>query len=179
MRDTITELWVQIRITTSFQYYILCVLIHSTQKLQVVYRRSTYWMTTLLSEIFIFCVGAGCKIWLVSYGSKQTLQSICNKPFVHTYMCNLKTTGHIWTFCISNNCSTIGQSKTFLECLRVAGRWGPDTYCISHSLIQHCVRTCKPVPIWCTTTRDNKTHIPYDCILHSKQQFYHQWRTIS
>ena len=30
-----------------------------------------------------------------------------DKPFVHTYIHNLKTTGPIWTFCISNDSSTM------------------------------------------------------------------------
>ena len=38
------ELWIQTRITAIFQHYILCVLTLITQKLQVVYRSSTYKM---------------------------------------------------------------------------------------------------------------------------------------
>ena len=42
-----------------------------TQKLQFVCGRSTYQMTALLSEMYIFCVRAGCETWMVSYASKH------------------------------------------------------------------------------------------------------------
>ena len=47
------------------------------------------------SEMFVFCFRAACELRLVSY--------VC------TYAHNFKTTGCIWTFYISNNCSTIGD----------------------------------------------------------------------
>ena len=59
------------------------------------------WM--LYSERSFFCVRAGCKIWLASYGFKHTLQSLSDTPFVPTYIHNLQATGHIWTF----DCSII------------------------------------------------------------------------
>ena len=49
-------------------------------------------MTAVLSDMSIFCVRAGCKMQLASYGSKNALQSLSDKPFVHTDMHNLKTT---------------------------------------------------------------------------------------
>ena len=77
------DLWVQTHIATTFQYDILCELIPITRKLQVVYGRSIYGMTTLLSVMSIFCVRAGCKIQMVSYGFKHTSQSFFDKLFVH------------------------------------------------------------------------------------------------
>ena len=47
-------------------------------------------MTTLLSEISISCVRAGCKVRLVSYGSKHASQSPSDKQFVWPYMHNLE-----------------------------------------------------------------------------------------
>ena len=82
---------------------------HITWKLQVVHRCSTYWMTALLLEMSIFYDRAGCKMRLTSFGSKHALQSLSDKQFVCTCMWNLKTTGPIWAFCISNDCSTIGD----------------------------------------------------------------------
>ena len=39
-----------------------------------------------------------------------------------------------------------------------------------------CVYTASPYSaIWCTTTRDNKTHVPYDCTLVTKRWLYCQW----
>ena len=44
------------------------------------------------------------ELWL------QTLIAVLSdKPFVHAYLHNLKTTGYIWTFSILNDCSTIGH----------------------------------------------------------------------
>ena len=56
------ELWIQTRITTTFRYYILCILRLITHKLQVLYRRSTYRMTALISAMSNFLVRAGCKM---------------------------------------------------------------------------------------------------------------------
>ena len=56
------------------QYYGWCVLTLIPWKLQVVYGRSIYQTTTLLSVMFTFCVRAGCEIWLVSSGSKHKSQ---------------------------------------------------------------------------------------------------------
>ena len=110
MRDTIGELLVKTRIATSFWFVLcLCLLTLVTQKLQVIYEPCSYWVTALLSEMSIFCVIAGSIIRLVSYGSKHSLQFLSNKPFVPPYTHNLRTTGNVWTFNISNDCSTIGE----------------------------------------------------------------------
>ena len=74
-----------------------------------VYGCYTYQTTAPLSEISVFCVRAGCKIQLASSSSKNISQSLFDKPFVHTYKHNLKTTGRIWTFYILNDCSNIGD----------------------------------------------------------------------
>ena len=63
-------------ITTTFSYDILCILTLVTRKLHVVCERSTYRMTVLLSEMPIFCIRAGCKIWMASYAFKHTSQSL-------------------------------------------------------------------------------------------------------
>ena len=64
-----------------------------------------YWMSALLSEMFIFCPRAGCEMWLMSYGSIHASQFLSdNKQFVLTYTHNLKTMGNKWTFCVSNDC---------------------------------------------------------------------------
>ena len=79
MQDTIGKLWIQICITTTFQYNILCVLTLLTWKVQVICGRSTYQKTALLLEIAIFCVRAECEIGT----SKHASQSLCDKPFLH------------------------------------------------------------------------------------------------
>ena len=56
----------------TFCIYLLTLII---RKLQVVCGRSTNGTTALLSEIFIFLVGAGCKVWMAaSYASKHSSQ---------------------------------------------------------------------------------------------------------
>ena len=104
------ELWIQTRITTTFQQYSVCVLMLITRKLSVVYTRPTYWMTAPLSAMSNLGVRAGCKIQLVSYGSNMH-QSLSNKPFVCTYTHKSKAIGHrcMWTFYMSSDFSTIGN----------------------------------------------------------------------
>ena len=87
MWDTIGELWTQTHIATTFQYNSLCVLTLVTPKLQVACGHSTYPTTVLLPEMSIFCVRAGCEIWLTSYASKHTSESLSDKSFVHIQLC--------------------------------------------------------------------------------------------
>ena len=79
-------------------------------KNHVIYGRSTYRMTALLSKMSIFWIEAACEMQLVSYGSKRSSQSLFDMLFVCTSRHYLKTTGHIWMFYVSNNCSTIEDS---------------------------------------------------------------------
>ena len=79
---------------TSFQYDILCVHTFITPKLQVIYERSPYEMTVLLSEMCIICVRPGYKVQLVSYGSKLPSHFLFGKPFVHTSTHSLKWSGY-------------------------------------------------------------------------------------
>ena len=67
MRAKIGEFWLQTYIEVSFPYGILVIITHKTRKLLVVYGRSAYRMTALLSEMSIFYVRALCKIRSVSY----------------------------------------------------------------------------------------------------------------
>ena len=89
-----------------------CVLPLVTRKLLDVYRRCTYQTTALLSEMSIFCVSAGCEIWMANCASKHESQSLSDKPcvciqlYLDTYM---KTSDHTWTFSISNDCYIIGD----------------------------------------------------------------------
>ena len=82
MWDTIGELWIKTRIETTLRYVVLCLLTLVTRKLQVVYGRSIYRMTALLSQIPIFCVRAGFEIQMACYASKHVSQY---KPFFYEY----------------------------------------------------------------------------------------------
>ena len=155
----------QTLITTSVRYDILCVLTLITHKLQVVYGRSTYWMTALLLKMCISCVRAGCKIWLVNYGSKNALQSLSDNPFVHTYTHNLK-------LCVIYERSAYWTTALLLKTFLTGELW-PYIH-ISRSLAQNCVcvlQVCIFITIWCTTMHDNKTHITYNCTLHTKMLY--------
>ena len=92
-------------------YVLTLIHVHVTVKVQVVYGHSTYQTTVLLSEMSIFWVRAVCEIRLVRYGSKHALQSLSDMLFACTFMHNLKTTGRIGTFYISNDCSSIEEKK--------------------------------------------------------------------
>ena len=71
-------------------------------------------------------------------------------------------------FSVVNDCYTM---RDFFEWFRVPpGLLWPQTL-IGRSKLQHCMpipqaRTC--IAIWCAATHDNKTHVSYDCRLHTK-----------
>ena len=77
----------------------------------------------------------------------------------------------MWTFSISNNCYIQRHFCVVYNCTRdPTGELWPKTR-IGHSLIQYCVRILQApiyIAIWYVTTPDNKTHTPYDWILHPK-----------
>ena len=125
-----------------FRYNILCVLMFITWKLQVVYGCTTYRTTAPLSVVSIFCVRAGCEVRLASYGSKYAWQCLYDKPFVHTYTHNLKITGHMWTFNILNDCSSIGDIVCVAYTCVVAWEVQLENYTASDT--HQCVY-CQPV----------------------------------
>ena len=165
---------------TTFRYDFLCVLTLVTRKLLVVCGRSTYRMTALLSDMSTLCVRAGCKIRMVSYASKHALQSLSDKPFLRiqcTCTCtqthNLKTSCHLWTFTKLNDSYIIEDILRVVQsCNRdPTGELRPETR-IGCSLIRHfvCILQARIyIADWFATTPDNETHVPYDCILHTKQ----------
>ena len=158
----------------SFQYNTLCILTLITWKLQVIYECSTHQTAALLSNISIFCDRAKLEIQLESHGSKHTSQSLSGRPFMHAYKHTVKTTGRIRTFCISHKCFTIGDIPCMVQsCMRDSTTELQLQTCTDHSLMQHFVHILQAytyIAIWCTTIHDSKTHVPYDCILHTKRQ---------
>ena len=108
---------------------------------------------------------------------KKALQSLSNKTFVCTYMHNLKTMGYICTLSISNDCFTIEDILCVIQSSMrfLTGELRPQT-CISCFLIHGvCIlQTCTYTVLQCTSTHDNKTHVAYDCTLHTKQPLYCQ-----
>ena len=120
MRDTIGELWTQIRIATTFGYDILGVLTLVKRKLQVARGRSTQRTTALPSEMCILCVRVGLEMQVASYASKHASQSLSNRPF-YVYSALRRTT---WKLQVVRECSAYQNaavlSKTFFVCFRVA-----------------------------------------------------------
>ena len=114
-------------------------------------------------------VRASCKIWLVSYDSKHTLQSLSHTPFMCTLTHDLKTTDCIWTLYILNDCFTVRDITCvcFTELHEISDwRDRPQTH-IDCSLIQYChVYTASLYTdryLLHNYTHDNKTHVAYDC----------------
>ena len=173
MQDTIGELWIQTHITTSFQYDILCILTLLTWKVQVVYGCCTYQMTPLVFEISIFCIKAGCKIQLVSYASKHALQCLLiNHLCIHTLLS--------WKLEVIHGYSAYQMtglpSETVLLLFRVEWEIWLESYSPRHVSV---VFWYNIVYVYCklvhtllfsahATKHDNKTHLPYDCKLHTK-----------
>ena len=102
-------------------------------------------MSPLLLEMSIVCVRTECYIGLVSYGSKHAWESLFNKPFSHTCTHNLKTTGHVWMFCVSDDWSMIEDILCVLySCMRdLTGKVAPSTH-QSFSDTTLCAYTANP-----------------------------------
>ena len=152
MWDTIGELWIQTRNATAFRVTIVCVLTLVTQKVQVVCWCSTYPMTALLWEMFIFYVRGGCKILMAArYASKCASQTLSYKPF-----CVFSALRHI-TWKLQAICGSIAYcitsilSETFIVWFRVIPEIQLESYDPRQALvvlryIQHCARVyCKSV----------------------------------
>ena len=113
-------------------------------------------------DVYLLCWSC-CEIKLASYGSKHAFQSLSDKQFVCTYMPSMKSTGHIWMFCILNDCSTIRTGE--LE----------PQLCINFIKIKLCVgmmqaSTC--ITIWYANTYHETPCMTR--ILHTKWQLYCQ-----
>ena len=138
-------------------------------------------MTALLSKMSIFCVRAGRKIGLAGYGSMHTSQCLSDKQFCCTYTHNLKTINksYVNILHIEQPLYYRRHSLCTLE-LHERPKWramAPDT----HQMLPNttlCAYTASPyfIAISCPTTHDNKTNVPDDCILHTKQWLYCQQR---
>ena len=69
---------------------------------------------------------------------------------------------------------TVLLSKTFFVWFRVAlgnlleSHMAQDTHRSFADTSVCILQACTYIAIWCASTRDNKTHVPYDCTLHTK-----------
>ena len=156
-----------------------------TQKLQVVHGCSTYQTAALPSEMPIFCVRAGCEIWMTTCASKYASHPFSGEPFIciQLYMYFRHITGKLQVICErSASWTTAILLDTFFVWFRVAWEIRLESYGLRHaafipSSVQHCVRILQShtyIAISYATTPENKTHVPYDCIVHTKRQLYCQ-----
>ena len=53
-----------------------------------------------------------------------------------------------------------------------------DTIQLFSGAMLCALQACTYITIWCPTTHDNKTHIPYECMLHTKLWLYCQQRIV-
>ena len=176
MRDTIGELWIQTLIVTTSGYDILCVLTLVTRKLQAVCGRFTYRMTALLLEMSIFCGRAGCEIWMASYASKHASQSPFDKPFLRIYSVLRHITWKPQVICARSAYRTTAViSQTLFVWFTVALEIRLGSYGSRHAsvVLWYNIAWARTyITNWYATTPDNKTHVPYDCILHTKRRLY-------
>ena len=131
-------------------------------------------------EMSIFCVRAGFKMQLMSYGSKHGSQSVSNKQFVRILA--IKTWKLQVIYGRSSYRTTALLSETFLVCLIELHERSYQRATVPHmdhsfsdaTYYAHILEACAYITIWCTTTHGNKTYLPYDCILHIKWWLYCQ-----
>ena len=168
----IGESWSQTRIATSFRYNIFAYL-HSELKNYRLYTNIVDIRWLLYYRRWPFSV-----LELdVRYNWRVMALNTHRSFFPIIHLCILT---HItWKLQVIYGHSAYGMtavlSETFLVWFTVA-REILQT-CISHSLLQNCVcilQTHKYITVWCATTPDSKTHLPYDCMLHTKRWLYCQ-----
>ena len=87
--------------------------VHSCAYLHVQLENQRSYKDVLPSERLIYyrryLFSAICEIRSESYGSKHASKPLPMRHFMRTYIHNSKIIGRIWTFYISNNCSTISD----------------------------------------------------------------------
>ena len=105
------------------------------------------------------------------------IASLSGKPFVRARKTwKLPVTR---TFFISNDCSTFGDiSCVVWSCMRdPTGELRPrqTSVVLWYNIVSACTASRYVyIAIWCATTHDNETHLPYDCMLHTKRRLnYH------
>ena len=139
-----------------------------SRKLYIVCGRFTHRTTALLSEMSIFCVRAGCEydwrvITLNMHRSLFALNHLCVLTHI-TWKYNEDVLHIEWL---------LYYQSDFLRSLKLHERPEFEGYDPRHSSV-----VLFYIAIWCATTLDNKTHVPYDCTLHIKGQLYCQWYII-
>ena len=145
MRDTMSELWIQTRITISFRYDILCVLTVITRKLHVVDVLHSAWLLCYQRCIFSMLELDVRYDWQVMVPSTHRSLFLIINLCVLTYI--------TWKLQVIYGHSaywmTTLLSDTFVLCIKrcmsdQTGELWHQTR-ISRALIQHCGIYCKPI----------------------------------
>ena len=170
MHNTLSKLWIQIDIVTSFSYYIVWVHTVITQKLPVIFTQTFYVSNgcSTTGDVYFLCLieldaRYDWRVWLQTQIAVSFWLAIC--AYLHAQLENYRS---YMTFCIWKNCCIIGDIER--------SDWkamAPDM-CIGCFMIQCCVSILHAhtyTVIWCTIMHDNNTHITYDYILLTQQQF--------
>ena len=181
---TISKLWIQTHIATSFWYNILCILTLITWKLQVVHGCSTYRMTDILSEMSIFFIKLNARYnwWVMIPNMHRSL-------FLISHLCVLTHIHVTWKLQVTYRRSAYWMTalllKTFLVCYGVAWEIWLESYdpryiliILWYKIVMCILQTHTYITIWCATMHYNNTDVPYDCILHTKRWIYCQQRII-
>ena len=164
------HVWIQTHITTSFWCYILWAHTFITWKLQLIYGHSTYmyWMTAVLSEMFIFCVKEldeeRYNLWVMTSNTRYSVFLII----------------HLWIItCITDkyrSCVDVLHierlSEAFIVWFRVAWEIWVETYGPRHASVvfwymYNVVMCVLPVDTYryivfsYATTHESKTHMTW------------------
>ena len=105
----------------------------------------------------ILWVRAVCEIQLTSYDNKYALQSLSKWHFVHTYSCNLLTTGRTWN---STYWMTALLSEMSIFWVRVACEIQLANYMYGSN---HTSQFLSDRPFACTYMHNLKLQVIYEC----------------
>ena len=142
----IGKLCLQTHIVVAFRYVTFCLLTCTTWKLKVVWEHSINRTTALLLETSICGLELYVRYdqYVMDWNTHHNHFSI--QHVVGTYTHSLKTTGHMWMFYVSNDCSTIRDVYFLLLELDLRYWWWVMAANTPHSVfwISHlCVVTFK------------------------------------
>ena len=98
---------------------------------------------------------------------------------LHPSTFNLKRTGCIWAFCISNGWSVIEDFHCVVQSSMTFDWRATDLACIVvvlwYNLAMGILQAIIYIAIWCATTHFTKSNVAIDCIRDAKSWLYCQW----
>ena len=125
-------------------------------------KTSGHMWTFSVSNVYIFRVRAGREIPMASYVQYMYFDTTRKLQVIYTHVQHIE---QLLYYRRHSQCGLVLHYRDPTG-IRLETR-------IGHSLIQHCAHAASPNAhryIWYATTPDNKTRLPYECILHTKRQ---------